>query len=122
MAKSTAQSRGMFPNTAGTDDNAGLLTTTFRSVLGLQYAVNAQLNCVADFATEDDEVIIQIERNGVISNLTYNFLDFQPAGQYNFIPGAYRLAAYTRGFGITGARIGLSSTATNIQADFSAVC
>ena len=38
------------------------------------------------------------------------------------LAGAYRLAAYVRGYGITKARVGLSSTATDIRADFSAVC
>ena len=121
-SKSTAQSRGMFPVNASTDDNAGRLTTSFQSVLGLNTASNAQINCVADLATEDDEVIFQIERNGGISNLTYGWSAFQPAGQYYFSPGAYRMTAYLRGFGITGVRIGLSSTVTNIQADISAVC
>ena len=122
VSKSTAQSSGMFPNLASTDDEDGLLTTTFRSVLGLNTANNAQLNCVADFATEDDKVIVQIQRNGVIKNLTYTWLDFQLPGELNFYPDSYRLVAYTRGYGITAARVGLSSTATNIQANFSAVC
>lgn len=119
MASPSAQSRGMFPNVASTDDDAGKLTTSFAPIVGLGSARTAQLNVVATFAAESDTVIIQVERNGNTVNLSYDYSDFD--GPFSFLPGTYRLAAYTRGFGITAARIGLSSTATVEHADFSAI-
>ena len=116
------RSSGMFPNTASTDDDAGLLTTSYKSIVGLQSASTAQINIVATFAADTDEVIIQVEKNGATKNLTYGWEDFRPRNTYTFVAGEYRLAATVRGFGITAARVGLSSTATDIRADFSAVC
>ena len=122
MASPSSRSDGLFPNTASTDDDAGLLTTSFRSIVGLQSASTAQINVVANFRTDTDEVIIQVQKGGVTKNLTYGWNEFRGPSQFNFAPGEYRLAAYVRGFGITAARVGLSSTATDIRADISAVC
>jgi len=116
------RSYGLFPNTASTDDDAGLLTTSYQPVVGLQSAKTAQLNIVATFASDTDEVIVQVQKAGQTKNLTYGWSDFQGPNNPGFTPGEYRLAAYTRGFGITAARVGLSSTATEIRADISAVC
>ena len=120
MAK---RSQGLFPNTASTDDDAGLLTTSFQPIVGLGSAGTVQLNIVATLAADTDEVIVQVQKNGQTKNLTYGWEDFKgPTDGPEFVPGTYRLAAYTRGFGITAARLGLSSTATDIRADFSAIC
>ena len=116
------RSYGLFPNTASTDDDAGLLTTSFQPIVGLQSAKTAQINIVATFAAESDEVIIQVQKNGQTKNLTYGWNDFKGKDLGSFVAGPYRLAAYVRGYGIDAARVGLSSTATDIRADFSAVC
>ena len=116
------RSYGLFPNTASTDDDAGLLTTSFQPIVGLASATTAQLNIVAILASETDEVIIQVQKNGQTKNLTYGWSDFQVPDSPAFLAGPYRLAAYVRGYGITAARVGLSSTATDIGGDFSAVC
>ena len=120
MAK---RSQGLFPNTASTDDDAGLLTTSYQPIVGLGSAGTVQLNIVATLAADTDEVIVQVQKKGSTKNLTYGWDDFKgPAAGPAFVAGTYRLAAYTRGHGITAARVGLSSTATDIRADFSAVC
>ena len=122
LMASKRRSQGTFPNTASTDDDAGLLTTSFQPIVGLKSAKTAQLNIVATLAADTDEVV-QVQKNGQTKNLTYGGDDFKgPAAGLAFVPGTYRLAAYTRGHGITDARVGLSSTATDIRADFSAVC
>ena len=117
MAK---QSQGIFPNNASTDDDAGKLTTSFQPIVGLASAKTAQLNVVATFAADTDTVIIQTQKGGLTQNLTYGYSDFD--APFNFVAGSYRLVAYTRGYGITAARIGLSTTATVLHADFSATC
>ena len=117
-----AKSIGIFPNVASTDDDAVRLTTSYQSIVGLGTAKTAQLNIVATLSSESDEVIIQVQKDGVTQNLTYGWNDFNVASQFAFAAGTYRLAAYTRGFGISAARIGLSSTASDIKADFYAVC
>ena len=123
LMASKRRSQGIFPNTASTDDDAGLLTTSFQPIVGLKSAKTAQLNIVATLAADTDEVIVQVQKNGQTKNLTYGGDDFKgPAAGLAFVPGTYRLAAYTRGHVITDARVGLSSTATDIRADFSAVC
>ena len=123
MATSPSRrSGGIFPNTASTDDDAGILTTSYQPIVGLGSARTAQINILATLSSESDEVIIQVQKGGSTKNLTYGWSDFRGPCQFSFVPGTYRLAAYTRGFGITAARIGLSSTATDIRADFSAVC
>ncbi|EAU74280.1 hypothetical protein [Synechococcus sp. RS9916] len=98
------------------------MTTSFQPIVGLQSAKTAQINAVATFAADTDEVIIQVQKNGVTKNLTFGWNDFKDLNQTSFLSGEYRLVAYVRGYGITAARVGLSSTATNIRADFSAVC
>lgn len=122
MSTPRSQSQGIFPSRASTDDDAGLLTTSFQPIVGLQSAKTAQINAVATFAADTDEVIIQVQKNGVTKNLTFGWNDFKDLNQTSFLSGEYRLVAYVRGYGITAARVGLSSTATNIRADFSAVC
>lgn len=122
LMASSRQSTGLFPNTASTDDDAGLLTTSFQPIVGLQSAKTAQINIVATFASDTDEVIIQVRKGDLTSNLTYGWGDFRGPSNPSFFPGEYRLAAYIRGYGITAARVGLSSTATEIRADVSAVC
>lgn len=117
-----SRSQGIFPNTASTDDDAGLLTTSYQPIVGLQSAKTAQINIVATLAAESDEVIIQVQKNGQTKNLTYGWNDFKGKTLSSFVPGPYRIAAYVRGYGITAARVGLSSTATDIRADFSAAC
>ena len=119
MAK---RSQGLFPNTASTDDDAGLLTTSFQPIVGLGSAGTVQLNIVATLASDTDEVIVQVQKNGQTKNLTFGWADFKGEIPGGFVPGTYRLAAYTRGHGIAAARLGLSSTASDIRADFSAVC
>ena len=119
MAK---RSQGLFPNTASTDDDAGLLTTSFQPIVGLGSAGTAQLNIVATLSADTDEVIVQVQKGGSTKNLTYGWDDFRGERPGGFVPGTYRLAAYTRGHGITASRVGLSSTATDIRVDFSAVC
>ena len=118
MAK---RSQGLFPNTASTDDDAGVLTTSYQDIVGLGSAGTVQLNILATLAAESDEVIIQIQKNGGTKNLTYGWNDLRPKHLVSFVPGTYRIADHVRGHGITAARVGLSSTATDIRADFSAV-
>ena len=119
MAK---RSQGLFPNTASTDDDAGLLTTSYQPIVGLGSAGTVQLNIVATLAADTDEVIVQVQKNGSTKNLTYGWNDLKPKHLVSFAPGTYRIADYVRGHGITAARVGLSSTATDIRVDFSAVC
>lgn len=116
-----SRSTSIFPNNAGADDAAAALTTSFQPIVGLGSAKTAQLNVVANFAADTDTVIIQVQKGGVTKNLTYGFSDFNVDNPYNFVAGDYRLVAYTRGSGITAARVGLSSTATVLFAGFSAV-
>ena len=77
---------------------------------------------MATLSADTDEVIVQVQKGGSTKNLTYGWDDFRGERPGGFVPGTYRLAAYTRGHGITAARVGLSSTATDISVDFSAVC
>ena len=116
------RSQGIFPTTASTDDDAGLLTTSFQPIIGLQSATTAQLNILATLAAESDQVIVQLQKGGSTKNLTYGWNEFKGPTQGSFVPGTYRIADYVRGHGITAARVGLSSTATDIRVDFSAVC
>ena len=122
MANSPSKrSSRIFPAApAASLDDAAKLTTSYQPIVGLGSAKTSQLNVVATFAAETDTVIIQIEKNGVTQNLTYSYSDFY--APYNFVAGDYRLVADVRGYGITAARIGLSSTATVLHADLSAVC
>ena len=114
--------RGSSP-TLLSDDDAGLLTTSYQPIVGLGSAGTVQLNIVATLAADTDEVIVQVQKNGSTKNLTYGSDDFKgPAAGPAFVAGTYRTADYVRGHGITAVRVGLSSTATDIRADFSAVC
>ena len=79
------RSRGLFPNTASTDDDAGLLTSSFKSIVGLASAKTAQINIVASFASEDDEVIVQVQNNGVTKNLTFGWNDFKGDALATFV-------------------------------------
>ncbi|MDC0260997.1 hypothetical protein OAK65_02655 [Synechococcus sp. AH-551-N17] len=97
---------------ASNDDDAAKLTTSYSYPPGLSTASTAQLDVVATLSSADDEVIIQSQRNGVTKNTTYGWSDFEETRYQSFTPGTYRLVAYFRGNGITGIRIGLSSTAT----------
>ena len=117
-----SRSQGLYPNNVGTDDDAAILTTSFQSIVGLCSAGTAQLNIVATLAAESDEVIVQLQKGGSTKNLTYGWNDFKGPTQGSFVPGTYRTADYVRGHGITAACLGLSSTATDVSADFSAVC
>ena len=109
------------PRNASTDDDAGLLTTTYSLPLGVSSARTCQLNLLATFTDETDEIIIQVQKGGLTKNLTYTFQDSE-TGTQQFTSGEYRIVAYLRGFGVTGLRVGLSSTATDIRADISALC
>ena len=117
-----SRSQGLFPNTASTDDDAGLLTTSYQPIVGLGSAGTVQLNIVATLAADTDEVIVQVQKNGSTKNLTYGWNELRPKHLVSFAPGTYRTADYVRGHGVTAARVGLSSTATDIRADFSAAC
>jgi len=118
MAK---RSQGLFPVNSSTDDDSGLLTTTYSLPVGVASAKTFQFNIVANFAADTDEVIIQIQKGDATKNLRYTFQDSQP-GANPFVAGEYRIQAFHRGFGIEGLRVGLSSTATDIRVDCSATC
>ena len=122
LMASKRRSQGMFPSTASTDDDAGLLTTSFQPIVGLASAGTVQLNIMAMLAASTDEVIVQVQKNGSTKNLTYGWNELRPKHLVSFAPGTYRTADYVRGHGVTAARVGLSSTATDIRVDFSAVC
>ena len=116
------RSQGVFPTTASHDDDAGILTTSYGLPVGVGSAKTFQFNIVADFAADTDEVIVQVQKNGQTKNLTFTWADAKLDKPGTFTAGTYRIAAYHRGHGITGLRIGLSSTATNVRVDCSAVC
>jgi len=116
------RSSGLFPRNQSTDDDAGLLTTTYSLPVGVASAKTFQLNIVANFAADTDEVIIQIQKGAATKNVTYSWQDSDAGNFNNFAPGEYRIQAYQRGFGIEGLRVGLSSTATDIRVDCSATC
>ena len=97
---------------ASNDDDAAKLTTSYTYPPGLSTASTAQLDVVATFASAEDEVIIQSQRNSATKNTTYGYREFEVPTGASFIPGTYRLVAHFRGNGITGIRLGLSSTAT----------
>ena len=109
------------PSLSGSRSNSTANARLFQPIVGLQSAKTAQLNIVATFAADTDEVIVQVQKAGQTKNLTYGWSDFQGPNNPGFTPGEYRLAAYTLGFEITAARVGLLSTATDNRADFSAV-
>jgi hypothetical protein len=77
MAK---RSQGLFPNIASTDDDAGLLATSFQPIVGLGSAGTAQLNIVATLSADTDEVLVQVQKGGSTKNLTYGWDDFRGEG------------------------------------------
>ena len=111
---STPQQRsiGMYPTTAGNQDSSAQLTTTYSLPTGLDSAPTFELDVLATFSAEEDEVIIQVQRNGQTKNITYDWNDFRPRNQQSYVNGTYRLISHHRGYGVTGIRIGLSTTAT----------
>ena len=113
---SRRQSYGMFPTNAANLDDAAALSTSYSLPVGTGSAKTIQIDVVADFAAESDEVIIQIQRNGTTENLTLGYDQFKGPSYSAFAAGSYRTSAHIRGFHCTGLRIGLSSTATNIYA------
>lgn len=121
MAKSPSQrSSGLFPVTGNDFDEAAALQIglAYSLPVGCASAKTIQLNVAADFAAQSDEVIIQYQRNGTTANLVLGYEEFSRG---SFVPGFYRTAVQIRGFGLEGLRIGLSSTATAIEASVSAV-
>ena len=110
------QSYGMFPTNAANLDDAAELSTTYSLPLGVGSAKTVQIDVVADFAADSDEVIIQIQRNGTTENLTLGYDQFKGPSYSAFAAGTYRTSAHVRGHHISGLRIGLSSTATSIYA------
>ena len=116
MASPQSQSAGIFPKAAAINpDDAAKLTTSYSLPVGVGSARTVQLDVIATFAADTDTVILQVERNGVTVNetLTYDDFSFDNAA---FVAGEHRTALHLRGFGITGLRVGLSSTATDIYA------
>ena len=110
------QSQGMYPTNAGNFDHAAELSTTYSLPVGVGSAKTVQLDVVAVFANQSDEVIIQIQRNGTTENLTLGWDEFKGSAYPAFAAGSYRTSAHVRGHHISGLRIGLSSTATGIYA------
>jgi len=116
MASPQSQSAGIFPKAAAINpDDAAKLTTSYSLPVGVGSARTVQLDVIATFAADTDTVILQIQRNGVTQNLTLGYDDFT-TDNAPFVAGEHRTAAHIRGFGITGLRVGLSSTATDIFA------
>lgn len=117
LMATSRQSQGMFPTNAGNFDDAAQLSTTYSQPVGVGSAKTVQIDVVATFAADTDEVIIQVQRNGTTENLTLGWDEFKvPGAGFAFAAGRYRTSAHIRGFGITGLRVGLSSTATNVYA------
>ena len=112
------QSQGIFATNAGNFDDAAELSTTYSLPVGVGSAKTVQIDVVAEFAADTDEVIIQIQReSGAVENLTLGWSEFKPRhGLSAFAAGTYRTSAHVRGHHIKGLRIGLSSTATSIYA------
>lgn len=116
MASPQRRSAGIFPAAAVINpDDAAKLTSSYSLPVGVGSAKTVQLDVKATFAADTDTVIIQIQRNGTTQNLTLGYEDFT-TDNAAFVAGEHRTAAHIRGFGITGLRVGLSSTATSIYA------
>ena len=110
------QSQGIFPTAAVINpDDAAKLTTSYSLPVGVGSAKTVQLDVIATFAADTDTAILQIERNGVTVNETLTYDDFV-TDNAPFVAGEHRTSLHLRGFGITGLRVGLSSTATSIYA------
>ncbi|MDA9149475.1 hypothetical protein N9N71_02970 [Synechococcus sp. AH-229-G18] len=113
--------------TSGTDDDEGRLTTTYQNIGGVGTARSVQINAVCEFSSVDDQLIIQLQKrdadnNLTTKNLTFGYTEFNADNPYSFTAGPYRLQSTFRGFGVEGARIGLSSTVTVENCNLSAVC
>ena len=123
-----SRSTSIFPNNAGTDDDAGLLTTTYQNIGGVSTAKTVQINAVCEFTSIDDQLIMQLQRRSAQSgqlftqNRVFGYSDFNADNPYSFTAGTYRLQAFFRGQSIEGARIGLSTTATVENVNLSATC
>lgn len=116
MASPSPRSSGIFPASAVINpDDAAKLTTSYSLPVGVGSAKTVQLDVIATFAADTDTVIIQIERNGVTVNETLSYDDFV-TDNAAFVAGEHRTSLHLRGFGITGLRVGLSSTASSIFA------
>ena len=110
------QSLGIFPAVAAINpDDAAKLTTTYSLPVGVASARTVQIDVKATFALQSDTVIIQIQRNGHTINETLTYDDFV-TDNAAFVAGEHRTSLHRRGFGITGLRVGLSSTASSIFA------
>ena len=113
MARSSS---AIFPAKAAQNpDDAAKLTTSFTLPGGVGSAKTVQIDVKATFAADTDTVIIQIQRNGNTINETLGYEDFT-TDNAAFVAGEHRTSLHLRGFGITGLRVGLSSTATSIYA------
>ena len=112
---SSRQSQGIFATNAGNFDDAAQLSTTYSLPVGVGSAKTVQIDVVADLAADTDTVIIQIQRNGNTVNQTLGYSDFT-TDNAPFVAGEHRTALHLRGFGITGLRVGLSSTAKDVYA------
>ena len=111
-----ARSSAIFPaGAAQNPDDAAKLTSSFTLPVGVASAKTVQVDVKATFADPSDTVIIQIERNGVTVNETLAYDDFF-TDNAPFVAGEHRTSLHLRGFNISGLRIGLSSTASNIYA------
>ena len=116
MASPSPRSSGIFPTAAVINpDDAAKLTTTYSLPVGVASARTVQIDVKATFALQSDTVIIQIQRNGHTINETLTYDDFV-TDNAAFVAGEHRTALHLRGFGITGLRVGLSSTATDVYA------
>ena len=109
-------SSGNFPAAAAINpDDAAKRTTSYSLPVGVGSAKTVQLDVIATFAAATDTVIIPIERNGVTVNETLTYDDFV-TDNAAIVAGEHRTSLHLRGFGITGLRVGLSSTASSIFA------
>ena len=116
MASPSPRSSGIFPTAAVINpDDAAKLTTTYSLPVGVASARTVQIDVKATFALQSDTVIIQIQRNGHTINETLTYDDFV-TDNAAFVAGEHCTALHLRGFGITGLRVGLSSTATDVYA------
>ena len=109
-------SSGVFPVAAAINpDDAAKLTTSYSLPVGLASAKTVQLDVKATFAADSDTVIIQVQRGGSTVNETLSYDDFV-TDNAAFVAGDHRTSLHLRCFNISGLRIGLSSTASNIHA------
>ena len=96
-------------------DDAAKLTTSYSLPGGVAYATTVQVDVKDNLATETNVVIIQVQRKGVTRNETLTYEVFI-TDNAPFVAGDHRTSLHMRCFSITGLRIGLSLTATNIYA------